>query len=177
MNINIDLTDNEIAFLKQFASLQYEGAVDNLATRTPIHVVERKEETCVECSDGDVWFDDETEMSFDSFTDLIASKELPDYEDVEYTKINGITIYNYSNYCEAFQINARCYKTVHSYRPIAFFFTLSEAKRYMNGYQKHNCDNCRIYTYGLGYSNNGDMPVFRNFLMNIGNKLLDFDKT
>ena len=103
--ISIELNTRELKFLAEFAEKQYEGAEDNVGTRTPIHVVERKEE----------YF---------------------------------------------------------SHRPVAFFLIRDEALRYRDGYQAHNCGDCRIYTYGLGYSNNGDLPVFRELLMKLGKQLL-----
>ena len=70
-------------------------------------------------------------------------------------------------------IEARFGREVISYTPVAFFLIRDEAVRYKDGYQKHNCADCRIYTYGLGYSNNGDLPVFRNLLMRMGQDLLE----
>jgi len=101
-----------------------------------------------------------------------TGKELPPYDEVEYEDVNEVWISSEEDYCEAYGINARSGQIIDTYRPVAFFLIRDEAVRYKDGYQKHNCDKCRIYTYGLGYSNDGDLPVFRELLMKIGKQLL-----
>lgn len=175
--VSLELTEKETAFLAEFATKQYEGADDNLGTRTPIHVVERREQY-FSTGDGSEWICEDNEYklypNFDAMIEDLQKegRELPAYEDVEYEDVNDIWISSEEDYCEAYGINARSGQIIDTYRPVAFFLIRDEALRYRDGYQAHNCKDCRIYTYGLGYSNNGDLPVFRELLMKLGKQLL-----
>lgn len=181
MEFKINLNNDEISFLKQFSEKQKNGAKDNVGTMTPIHLVERIRKEYIESDDGHawVWNDDYEWKTFDSFDEMLdyareATKEnYPPYDDVEYADVNDIWIESEKAYCEAYGIKAFPCKMVEYTEPVAFFFILDEAKAYMNGYQKHNCSDCRIYTYGLGYSNRGDLPTFRELLMKMGTALLE----
>ena len=180
--MDIILTEIEKKFLTEFAKKQFEGADDNLGTRTPIHLVERKHREFISDGSEEVWIDSDNGQEFDSFDDLINFKrengyDLPDYDDVDCTTVNEVWIYSHESYLKAFRINAYSGRFVEHYQPIAFFFTLDEAKRYKNEYQKHNCADCRTYTYSLGYDNRGDMPVFRALLMRLGQELLKETET
>ena len=157
--MNIELTEKEKKFLSDFAQKQCAGSKDNLGTMTPIHVVERKRKEVIDCPDGEQWLliDDcysDVFNDFDTMLEHIIEKEtdmeLPAYKVVEGKDINGIYIIDEKDYCKAFEINAYRCSVVESYEPVAFFFILDEAKRYKEGYQSHNCENCRIFTYGLG---------------------------
>jgi len=176
--VNIELTEQERIFLAEFAEKQYEGAEDNLGTRTPIHLVERIEKTFVQDDSEEVWVDaDNMDIPYDSFDDLIEARrkngeDLPDYDDVEYTDVNDIWIDGRAEYCKAYDIHAYSGRYIKHPQPIAFFLIRDEAVRYKDGYQSHNCGDCRIFTYSLGYSNNGDLPVFRALLMKMGKALL-----
>lgn len=175
--ISIELNTRELKFLAEFAEKQHDGAKDNVGTRTPIHVVERKEEYFSQ-GDGDDWMCEDNEYEiYGSFDDMLEDlrkngMELPPYDDVEYEDVNDIWISDEEAYCKAYGIHAQRGSIIETYRPVAFFLIRDEAVRYKDGYQKHNCDKCRIYTYGLGYSNDGDLPVFRELLMKIGKQLL-----
>ncbi len=174
--MNIELTEREAKLLAEFAMKQYEGAEDNLGTRTPIHVVERREQY-FSAGDGDEWMCEDNEYKlypdFDTMLEDLRKdgKELPEYGDVEYEDVNDIWISSEEDYCKAYEIHAQSGRIIDTYRPVAFFFIRDEALRYRDGYQKHNCADCRIYTYGMGYSNNGDLPVFRDLLMRMGTEL------
>jgi hypothetical protein len=176
--MNIELTEKERKFLAEFASKQYEGAKDNLGTCTPIHVVERIEKTFIEDGSGKVWVDDNNDYeTYESFDDLIKARQelgedLPDYKDVENENVGDIWIFSPEEYCEAYKMNVRSGRFIRHTQPVAFFLIHDEAVRYMKGYQSHNCSDCRIYTYSLGYSNEGDLPVFRALLMKIGKAIL-----
>jgi hypothetical protein len=165
-------------FLVEFAKKQYEGAKDNLGTKTPIHVVERIEKTFIEDGSEEVWVDDDNDYeAYESFDDLIAARrnngeELPDYEAVEYEDVGDVWISSQEDYCRAYKMNVRSGRFIQHTSPCAFFLIRDEAVRYMKGYQSHNCGDCRIYTYGLGYSNLGDLPVFRELLMKMGRALI-----
>lgn len=178
--MNIELTQKERDFLSEFAEKQYEGAHDNVGTATPIHVVERREKVFVYSEYGDDWQCEDLQYQiFGDFNAMLGAlirdgKELPAYEDVEYTDeetTNGVWIDSEKAYCEAFGINAVRGQVITIYRPVAFFLIRDEAVRYMEGYQAHNCEDCRVYTYGLGYSNYGDLPIFRNLLLKMGETL------
>ena len=177
--MQLELTEKEKRFLIEFAQKQCEGSKDNLGTKTPIHVVERIEKTFVEDCSGNMWVDDDNDYdAYDCFNSLIAARRksgetLPDYDAIEYEDVNGIWIDSHEAYCKAYEIKARSGSYVKHTSPVAFFLIRDEAVRYMKGYQAHNCGDCRIFTYGLGYSNNGDLPVFRELLMNMGKRLID----
>ena len=181
--MNICLSNDEKYFLQKFADEQHDGAKANVGTVTPIHLVMRKRKHFCESSYGDIFVilgiggRAIEPLSFTEIEDGInrlnnyMDLNLPKYEDVMYEVINGITIRNEDDYFEAFNI-AFCKGEDFEYEePVAFFLIRSEAERYMNDYQKHNCHDCFIYTYGLGYHNQGEMPVFRNLLMRIGKSL------
>jgi len=174
--INIELTDQEAKFLVKFAEKQYEGAEDNLGTMTPIHVVEKKRQDFHE-GVGSEWMCEDTGYKmYYTFSEMLedlrkSGKEVPEYKDVYLTDVNGLWIGDDEAYCEAYDINACRGTIVDTYHPVAFFLIRDEAVRYKDDYQKHNCGGCRIFTYGLGYSNKGDLPVFRELLMKMGTQL------
>lgn len=178
IGVNVILTEQERRFLAEFAAKQYEGADGNVGTRTPIHVVERTNKTFVQDGSDEVWVDADNEYAaYDSFDDLIEARrkngeDLPDYEDAEFEDVNDIWIDSIAAYCKAYSIDVYSGRYLLSHRPVAFFLIRDEAVRYMKGYQAHNCDDCRIYTYDLGYSNNGDLPIFRELLMRMGKAVL-----
>ena len=55
MEFKINLNNDEISFLKQFAEKQKNGAKDNVGTMTPIHLVERIRKEYIESDDGHAW--------------------------------------------------------------------------------------------------------------------------
>ena len=178
--MNIELSEKEVGFLKQLALKQGENAKDNVGTMTPIHIVERIRKEFVEDESGEVWVDACEEYgyeAYESFDDLISARrnngeDLPLYEAVKYGDVNDVFITDEKEYCKAYGIEAFSGSYVKYTEPVAFFFILDEAKRYKNEYQSHNCSDCRIYTYGLGYSNKGDVPSFRALLLRMGQQLL-----
>lgn len=177
--MDIQLTEREREMLAAFAGKQYEGAPDNLCTRTPIHVVERVYKDFARDESGNEWLCEDADWKvFDSFDAMLEylqdskGKVLPSFEDVKYERINDIWIDSEHAYCEAYDITAYPGNIIYSTRPVAFFFIRDEAVRYKDGYQSHNCADCRIYTYGLGYNNDGDMPVFRALLMRLGEEVI-----
>lgn len=185
--MNIELTKRERDFLTEFAKKQHDGAKDNVGTMTPIHVVERIRTEYVENPNGDawIWTNDYEYKAFDNFDDMVAyvreqtKEDYPEYGDVEYEDVvkdgEEIWVENEEAYCRAFGIKAYRAAAVQYTEPVAFFFIRDEAVKYMTGYQKHNCENCRIYTRGLGYSNNGDLPVFRALLLRMGEMIAKED--
>ena len=174
----IELKDKERKYLIEFAQKQHDCAKDNVGTRTPIHLVERMTRHFVEDGSDEAWLDADNEYAeYDSFGELIEARnkngdELPSYEDVVFEDINDVWICDYKSYCEAHGINAISGRHIETYQPVAFFLIRDEAKRYRDDYQKHNCQDCRIFTYSLGYANKGDFPVFRALLMDLGKQLI-----
>ncbi|MBO5008588.1 MAG: hypothetical protein J6D26_07115 [Clostridia bacterium] len=180
-----EFNEQEKKFLKEFYEKQHSGAKDNVGTMTPIHVVERIRKEYVESEEGDAWLwtDDYEWKTFDNFDEMLnharkaTKKEYPPYEEVEYEEVDDIWIESEKTYCKAYGIKAYPCKMVQYTEPVAFFFILDEAKRYKNDYQSHNCRDCRIYTYSMGYSNYGDLPVFRELLLKMGKRLIEDEKS
>ena len=199
--MNIKVTEKQKKLLEQFAMNQYPGAHDNLCTCKPIHVVQIRQYHYVENSsniygdiDSIVYIDqkaDERE-EYDSVNELIAdyykynsvksSIPVVAFKDICNTFFEGfdednyyindyadyISAYGLSNKIEVIEIVKQLY-----WDDVAYFFTLAEAKRYIN-YQKHNLGrNPRTYTKSGGYSNCGDYEPFWNLLFKIGNKFLN----
>lgn len=190
MKITIDINERQEMFLRQFAERQFDGAPDNLSTRTPIFVVEREHELIAPEGYGDgktffsYWHDGEhllAETADELIEKVTGAKPIPLSEAIEAMNIivggNEVFVVDEKDYLEAYGIEGfEKLETHTTYKPVAFFLTLAEAKRYKNDYQSHNCGNCRIYGYGLGYSNKGDLPEFRNMLMKIGTALLNYER-
>lgn len=179
--MEVNLTDIEKKYLLEFASKQYDGSKDNVGTCDPIHVVERRcdiittsdysdETKFVVNMDGD-YSDYETfeealkclvECFCEDELDLETLKNCTDEEEVN----------NYLEECGYELYSIEEYAVKHYYEPVAYFLIRDEAERYMK-YQKHNLgEGTRIYTRGLGYDNRGDMPIFRELLMKLGQQLL-----
>lgn len=192
--IEIELTEQQEKFLKEFASKHYDGAKDNLYTADAFHVVETKRLEYIPYSedivdwygelplkfttddDYEVWYNDEIELIKEHYEE--CGKKCPieivpysDYIDIESIYGNDVFITNYEQYFEAYGIEIKGIAwEKYTYEPVAFFFILDEAKRYIQ-YQRHNLRQPRTYTYSAGYSNYGDFVPFRNLLLSIGKKL------
>jgi hypothetical protein len=173
MQITVDVSLEQAKFLQQFLENQHEGARDNLGTRKPIHLVQTMmEETVMDGGEsGEKIFivDDYGYPSYKSITDFVREHDANalSYEDAKYTEVNDTPIWDEKSYCEAYDL-AWDGISIASKREVpetvAYFFTLTEAKRYME-YQKHNLRNPRTYTVGGGYGNNGDYEPFWDLLM------------
>lgn len=193
-NINIELTDEQIKFLKLFAENHYAGAKDNLYTNYPIHIVQNKRYEYIPYSveirlhyegfplvfsiDDDrhywyeneieavkAWYEDECPIPIKSFEDLY-------WEEIKDIDGNLVTIISYEDYFRAYGIdNATVAWRTYYWENVAFFFIRKEAIRYME-YQRHNLIEPRVYTFSSGYSNFGDFEHFWDLLMSIGEKLI-----
>lgn len=191
MRIEVELTEQQVKFLKEFAVKQAPGSDDNHCTSMPIHSVQTRRERVVDTdydeSDKTTWIvSGDCEQQYDTIKELVEAYyedediefEIIDYDDAEHTEIIGADgeehyVYDVDSYLEAYGLeDDYCYKaeTKYYYEPVAFFFILDEAKRYMK-YQGHNLNNPRTYTYGPGYSNCGDYEHFYSLLMKIGKQL------
>ena len=163
--MNIELTENEIVFLKQYASV-YKQERDLDCTADPIVVVEDIEEFVAPDGYGDkavfVW----DECSYSSLTEL--KKEL---------KENKYSKNNISMICDDLEYYGHCEKpniqkhSIHiTYRPIAYFLTRAEADKYIK-YQSHNLREPRVYTRSCGYANYGDLQCLYQLLLKMGQQL------
>lgn len=188
--IEIEITEAQEKFLKEFAEKQYIGAKDNLSTICPIHVVQDRRERVVNPDydkvDRIIYHDSELNLDLNALEEIIEhyyeeediNFSIIPYEEAKDNKIKGSDgkeyyIYDEDDYLIAYGINHTNIEKIHVgyyYENVAYFFIRDEAKDYMR-YQSHNLISPRIYTFGPGYSNCGDYVPFWNLLMSIGQKL------
>jgi len=201
--INFEITHKELKFLQTLAEKHMPGMPDNRHTADPIHVVEKKKYEYVPYFDGssdwygeyplvmtadddyEIWYEDETELVKDYMDNNIMDEAIQfpimSYENLEYqtiTRTDGIEIYidSWEDYFEAYGITLKAIAWKKAYwEPAAHFFIYEEAERYRS-YQKHNLGISRVYTHSMGYSNNGDLPVFRDLLLRMGHQLNQGDE-
>lgn len=187
----IDLTERQEYFLKEFAAKHYPGSRDNVGTDRPIHLVQTRRERVVDpdydSADKITYFVPDWEEVYDSYQELIAAyykdKECPipivsfdeAYRANDFIDVNGEAqvIFGEEEYLEAYGIKRDFYcKTFIGYyfETVAYFWTLDEAKRYME-YQGHNLTNPRTYTVSGGYANKGEYYDFWELLFNLGCQL------
>lgn len=187
----IELNSAQEKFLKKFYEDHHAGSGKNLATVTPIHVVETLKYTYIPYDwhledyslNGHICFIEDGEHVYHSIDDL--TEEWNDKTDYEYNipyykhvvgqNINNVLIDNEEDYINAYQIeNIEVYYALENYKPVAFFFIREEAEKYKE-YQGHNLNKPRVYTYSPGYANYGEYTHFYELLQNIG-KQLDLTK-
>lgn len=183
----IELTLAQEKFLKKFYEDHHEGSDKNLATATPIHVVETLEYTYIPYDwhlndyslNGHTCFIEDGEYVYHSINDLTEDwnnktdyeYNIPYYKDVEGKKVNDVFIDNEEDYINAYQIeNIEICYALENYKPVAFFFIREEAEKYTK-YQGHNLKKPRVYTYSSGYANCGEYAHFFELLQNIGKQL------
>lgn len=193
-NINIELTDEQEYFLKKFAKNHFSGSDQNHCTYKPIHLVQTRRERVIDTdydsADKVVYVNrDDYEEYYDSVEELVKGYYEYDkcpieivsfdeaYKQDEFIGTDGeeYVIAEDDDYLEAYGIDTDIYykvNTEYHYETVAYFFSLDEAKRYIE-YQGHNLDNPRTYTVGMGYSNRGEYEPFWDLLMSIGTKLND----
>lgn len=183
--ITIELTEQQEHFLKLFAANHYPGATDNLCSCNPIHVVQTRRERV---ADPDYGFDVEKYVrdgeDYDSAEDLIRAFwddvdcpiEIVSFDEASaqdrFTDIDGEeqVILDECDYLNAYGIQGDEYRKVsieYYYEPVAFFFILAEARRYIE-YQRHNLTAPRTYSYSPGYANHGDYEHFWDLLYKLG---------
>lgn len=186
MNVNIDLTDEQVKFLKQFAANQHEGANDNLGTCKPLHLVQTEMLEYMHDGGGNgdydiyVKTDSLDGKEFTSERDLVLeygnyekAEDVVNYDTAYYgDEINGKTICSLEDYFKAYGICSpvECCSVVKKYRTVAYFFILENAKEYLK-YQSHNLTNPRTYTVSCGYANKGEYEPFFDLLMTLGTQL------
>lgn len=192
MELNIKLTDEQEKLLRKFATDHYPNSEKNYATHHPLFVVETRKERIVNPDYDTVnsisFYVYDWGEGFSSAEDLIET--FWDYNDTEcpieikpFNKVintymndcNGHITYiaDENDYLNAynFNLNYDIGYMGHYYEPVAYFFVLEEAKRYME-YQSHNLTDPRVNCYGAGYANYGDYHHFYQLLMSIGTQLI-----
>ena len=188
--MNIEFTEKEKAFLKEFANKHYEGSEHNLCTPTPLHVVEqtyyryKDYDSTIEDDEQELVIIDETDECYirTNIKDFIKEylndkREIDDCFNVSLNETNlDVTEIEdkIDSFCKENNINVEykiCYRVPY-FVPVAYFLIRDEALRYLE-YQSYNLHNPRVYTYSLGYSNGGDLPIFYNLLQRIGKGLID----
>lgn len=197
-NINFEATEQEINFIKKLAAKHMPGMPDNHCTADPIHVVEKKRYDYIPWFEGSqdyygdyplvmtiddeykMWFEDEQEM----VADYMANNHMDDdikFPIMSFEQLDGqtvflsdgeeIDVYSLEDYFRVYGIELKAMSWKKEYwEPVAYFFIREEAERYRE-YQKHNLGVSRVYTHNMGYSNHGDLPVFRDMLLRIGEQL------
>lgn len=189
--VTINLTDQQVHFLKEFAANHYPGAPDNLVTEKPIHIVQTRRERVVnpdyDSPDRTVYLDINSMEEYESAEELIKAhwedegcpipiKSFDEvYRDDDFVDIHGEeqVVIDEEEYLEAYGLTKdnynRCYVEYY-WKPVAFFWILDEAKKYLK-YQGHNLCSPRTYTMGPGYAHRGGYAEFWDLLFNLGVKL------
>lgn len=190
MKTTIDLTNEQMHFLKLFAQNQGEGSEDNLGTRRPLFIVQSAYwEPCTE-DDADrvLWYLTRDASEYENLDALVMAYyngkppiPLMDYEDAyavsEVKNSDGepMAIFDESDYLTCYGLDEEAYGKAYTkkrYRDIAYFFILAEAREYLT-YQAHNLNNPRVYGVTGGYSNKGEYENFYDLLMTMGKNLLE----
>lgn len=182
MKVTVELTEQQQQFLRQFAEMQHEGADDNLGTRKPLHLVQTKKEVVIfdggEIGSSNKYFCYEDSELYDDEVELVKKHyafdkiDIRPFDDMHYEDFNDVWIDSITDYFKAFGVKACPVSISIEYDTKAYFFTLIEAKKYIQ-YQAHNLHEPRTYTVAPGYSNNGDYEPFWDLLMSIGNIVLE----
>ena len=164
--MNIQLTDREAKFLKQYSEI-YESEREIDSTANPIVVVEAQQDIPADADYGYdkvtyVWdmesYDDEDELEEELKENDFTSKERDEiFAELEETgEALGGSI-------------QRVFVNI-LWVPVAYFLTRSEAEKYCQ-YQKHNLKNPRVYSRYVGYRNNGDLDCLMGLLLRMGKEL------
>lgn len=181
MTIQVNLTEEQVFFLRQFAEKQKPGLHDNLGTHKPLHIVQTKiiDHVFDDGNSGErAFFSPNSQKFYESEVELIEdisgleSHEIRPYEDAEYDDINDVYITSYQKYFEAYDVEGMVVSVVERWRDVSYHFTLVEAKKYIK-YQGHNLNDPRTYTVAPGYANKGDYEPFWDLLMTIGTQLVE----
>lgn len=162
---NLNLTEKEKEFLKQYASVfESERKID--CTSDPIVIVEDLSTIVTQEGFEDKYvyvLDDFEAENEDELIELLRSEDFGEEE------INEI-IYSLDTTGEAFDNEISLYPVKEIYKPIAYFLTRKEAEDYCK-YQSHNLKQPRVYTRNMGYANQGDLKVLTDMLLRIGREL------
>lgn len=189
MQITIDLTDEQVKYLKQFAANQYENAKDNLGTEKPIHLVQTQEISTVFDGGGNGDIDDifvvdyySDYSTFENERDIVLKfsdneyeneDDVPEYEETD--------CYDLEDYLQTYGVPQDVIDTVSvcsrkvSYKTVAYFFILENARKYIKQ-MAHKLNNPRTYTDYRGYGNEAEFEPFFDLLMSMGTQLNDGNK-
>lgn len=178
-NLNISLSPSEENFLKQYAQVyDKERIID--ATSDPIVAVETeiKRSTNPDYDNGEYYYVDDIKgystNSLEQMKKYLKENYEGSLDEFEISEILRLL----ENKEKAMSWNRYSFSVVFMetiYKPVAYFLTRKEAEKYCK-YQRHNLVNPRIYSYGLGYGNHGDLQCLRYFLLRVGNMLLNNHK-
>ncbi len=164
--MNIQLTDREAQFLKQYAEV-YESEREIDFTATPIVVVEFERE-----------FPADTDYGYDKVTYVWDMEGYDgEYELEEELKENDFTSKEIDEIFAELQETGealggsiqRVFVNI-LWVPAAYFLTRAEAEKYCQ-YQKHNLKNPRAYSRYVGYRNNGDLDCLMGLLLRMGKEI------
>lgn len=153
MEIKLNLTENEVGFLKQYEEL-YNSEREIDITAEPIVVVERKEKIYIGDADPCCDYDTVYVLEHDYETEYDTEEEAEEYVEEHNSKSEILK-----------------FDVIPTWKPVAYFLTRKEAENYCK-YQKHNLGECRVYTRNVGYGNHGDLACLMNLLKSIGKQLL-----
>jgi len=172
MNKTLKFTEEELNYLKQYAKVFEEERKED-ATADPIVIVQdlHKESGTKEEHDKIIYYDEVTGLEIKNVNDFIET--LREKHDLTEDYVIDLKEYlDENNYFEDLEkdIFIRALFEKHTYKPVAYFFTKEEARKYMD-YQSHNLIKPRIYTANAGYGNYGDYPVLQNLLLKLGKEL------
>lgn len=185
MKLEIDLTDDEVFFLKQYASVyNAERRID--CTRDPLVQVLVCDDkvTDEDFADYSIIVDEdndyqEIEHSYDSviryLSERIYETEVVEFltnEESELLFDAWLDIENDGQYLnEEYGIDLKVRHMMKHERAVAYFLTRAEAEKYCI-YQSHNLNKPRVFTTYTGYSNRGDLTCLKEMLIRVGNELV-----
>ena len=165
MKIEIEVNDEELFFLKQYSDV-YDKERDIDFTYEPIVIVEDIEEIVTKYG-----FEDDVVYVYDgerygTEDELVLELKRNNFS---YEEIETITA-DLHFHDKALNNRIKKFYVIYRYKPVAYFLTRCEAEKYCE-YQKHNLNKPRVYSRGIGYSNNGDMKSLNNLLLKIGDSV------
>ena len=164
--MNIQLTDREVQFLKQYAEV-YESEREIDFAANPIVVVEFEIEFPADMEygyDRIVYFWDEDQ--YDNKDQLEEELKEHGYDSEERDEI----FIELEEYGEAIDGDLRKIAVNIVWAPAAYFLTRAEAENYCQ-YQKHNLKNPRVYSRYVGYKNTGDLGCLMELLLRMGKQI------
>ena len=179
--ITIRLTEEEQIYLKKLA-LRH-GNDDKSPWEYPkIYVVERYREEFIVNHSRRAWRDNDKRYRLvicNTFETLIENRRrdgenLPRFDDIRGTTVNGIRIYNPETYCEAFGIPAVSGRLIKYSQDVTSSFIKEEAETCARTLQNTCFGDFRVCERELkGYRQNEDMLIFRRLLMKIGRRIIN----
>ena len=170
MEIKLNITDEQVKFLKQFAANHYPGAKDNLGTDRPLHLVQTEYTERVyddgECGDYIEYanLEDDSGKTYTDPREVVIAygcyddpNNVPDYDSAHLHGIDGKIIHDVNDYFETYGITDEIirYSVIRKYQTVAYFFTRQNAQKY-------------IKEQSRGYANDDEYMHFYDLLLKIG---------